>query len=64
MLVPHEKHDQRIVETLAEGVATDTPATQVVLVFWPEDEERLYGFVSSQHRAPPEAVFHLTFFEK
>ena len=64
MLVPHKKNDQRIVETLAEVVATYTPETQVVLVFWPDDEERLYWFVSSQHQAPPEAVFHLTFFEK
>ena len=42
MLVPHGKNDQRIVETLAEVVATYTPETQVVLVFWSEDEERLY----------------------
>ena len=57
MLVSEEQKDQRIVKTLTDMVDSYNPETEVIIVFWPEDEELVYWFVRAHTPAPPEAVY-------
>jgi hypothetical protein len=56
MLVSDDKRDQRIIKTLEELVDTYNPETEVIIVFWPADEEHVYWLVCSYTPAPPRAV--------
>ncbi len=58
MLVSEEQKDQHIIKTLADMVDSYNPETEVIIVFWPEDEELVYWFVRAHKPVPPEAVYY------